>query len=44
VKEMIAMVAQIGCQQFFITLSVADMSWPELFRVIGQQEWTIDDR
>jgi len=29
------MVAQLGCSQFFLTLS-ADMSWPELFRIIGQ--------
>jgi len=31
VRELIAMVAQIGCLQFFVTLSTADMSWPELF-------------
>ena len=31
------MVAQLGCPQFFLTLSSADMSWPELFRIIGQQ-------
>jgi len=37
VRELIAMVAQLGCPQFFLTLSSADMSWPELFRIIGQQ-------
>jgi len=31
------MVAQLGCPHFFLTLSSADMSWPELFRRIGQQ-------
>ena len=31
------MVAQIGCPHFFITLSAADMSWPELFRIIARQ-------
>jgi len=31
------MVAQLGCPQFFLTLSSADLSWPELFRIIGQQ-------
>ena len=41
VKELIAMVAQIGCPQFFLTLSAADMSWPELFRIIGQQNGDI---
>ena len=37
VKELIAMVTQLGCPQFFLTLSAADMSWPELFKIIGQQ-------
>ena len=37
VREMIAMVAQIGCPNFFVTLSAADMSWPELFKIIAQQ-------
>ena len=31
------MVSQIGCPHFFLTLSAADMSWLELFRIIGQQ-------
>ena len=31
------MVAQIGCPHFFITLSAADMSWPELFHIIARQ-------
>ena len=37
IKELIAMVAQIGCPHYFLTLSAADMTWPELFRMIGQQ-------
>ena len=36
-RELIAIVAQLGCPQFFLTLSSADMSWPGLFRIIGQQ-------
>lgn len=36
VKELIAMIAQLGCPHFFLTLSAADMSWPELFRIISQ--------
>ena len=36
-RELIAMVAQIGCPHFFLTLSAADMSWPELFKIIAQQ-------
>ena len=31
------MVSQIGCPHFFLTLSAADMQWPELFRIIAQQ-------
>jgi hypothetical protein len=31
------MVAQLGCPHFFLTLSAADMSWPELFRIIHKQ-------
>jgi len=30
------MIAQLGCLHFFLTLSAADMSWPELFRIISQ--------
>ena len=37
VRELIAMVAQIGCPHFFLTLSAADMRWPELFKIIAQQ-------
>jgi hypothetical protein len=36
-RELIAMVAQLGCPHFFLTLSAADMSWPELFRIIHKQ-------
>ena len=46
VRELIATVAQIGCPQFFVTLSAADMSWPEMFQIIGQQsgcQMTDDD-
>jgi len=35
VRKLIAMVAQLGCPQFFLTLLSADMSWPKLFRIIG---------
>jgi hypothetical protein len=31
------MIAQLGCPHFFLTLSAADMSWPELFRIIHKQ-------
>jgi len=37
VRELLAMVAQIGCPHFFITLSAADMSWPELFHITARQ-------
>jgi len=37
IKELIAMTMQIGCPHFFLTLSAADMSWPELFHVITKQ-------
>jgi len=45
VKELIAMGAQIGCPQFFITVSAADISWPEVFCIIGQQNghWMTDN-
>ena len=31
------MVSQIGCPHIFLTLSTADMQWPELFRIIAQE-------
>ena len=37
VRELIAMVAQVGCPQFFLTLSAADMSWTEVFKMIARQ-------
>lgn len=37
VRELIAMVAQFRCPHFFLTLSAADMSWPELLRIIAEQ-------
>ena len=46
VKQLIAMVAQIGCPHFFLTLSAADMRWPELFQIISEQngkKMTADD-
>jgi hypothetical protein len=45
VRELIAMVAQLGCPHFFLTLSAADMSWPELFRIIHKQNtgWDLSD-
>jgi Helitron helicase-like domain at N-terminus len=37
VKQLLAMVSQLGCPHFFLTLSAADMSWPELFKIIAEQ-------
>ena len=37
VKQLLAMVIQLGCPHIFLTLSAADMSWPELFKIIGKQ-------
>lgn len=38
IKELIAMVKQLGSPHFFLTLSAADMQWPELLRILSQQK------
>ena len=35
-KEAIAMVHHLGCPTWFMTLSCADLRWPELFEIIAR--------
>lgn len=36
--EVVAMVKQLGIPTWFMTLSCADLSWPELFQIIGRTQ------
>jgi len=38
VRELIAMVKQLGSPHFFLTLSAADMQWPELLIILSKQK------
>ena len=37
--EVVAMVKQLGIPTWFMTLSCADLRWPELFQIIGRTHW-----
>ena len=42
--EVVAMVKQLGIPTWFMTLSCADLRWPELFQIISRmQEKDITD-
>ena len=34
--EVVGMVKQLGMPMWFMTLSCADLRWPELFQIIGR--------
>lgn len=36
--EVVAMVKQLGIPTWFMTLSCADLRWPELFQIIGRTQ------
>ena len=36
--EVVAMVKQLGIPTWFMTLSCADLRWPELFQIIGKSQ------
>ena len=36
--EVVAMVKQLGIPTWFITLSCADLTWPELFQIISRMQ------
>lgn len=35
-REVIAMVKQLGIQRWFMTLSCAHLRWPELFQILAR--------
>ena len=36
--EVLGMVKQLGIPTWFMTLSCADLRWPELFQIIGRMQ------
>lgn len=38
--EVVAMVKQLGIPTWFVTLSCADLRWPELFQIIARTNGT----
>ena len=42
VKDLMAMVKQLGSPQFFLTLSAADLQWPELLTLLLKQKGVND--
>ena len=35
-KELMSMIRQLGCPTFFLTLSAAEIKWPELLRILKE--------
>ena len=40
--EVVAMVKQLGIPAWFMTLSCADLRWPELFKIVARTEDEIE--